>query len=279
MGPGFFIIMKDYKVIAKMVEDKKFSSLPSWIEKMFLSLRMGEEILDYGRDIIVAMVKSHICDITSHAKVKIFDIGVGKGDDLRNVRSKFKDTNIKLNLYAIDHNIENISALKQQNISLSYISIEKDSLPFDNQFFDVIIANQIIEHTKNIFFIFSEISRVLKYGGIVIVGVPNLAALHNRILLLFGQQPACIRMPGPHVRGITIGAFTRFITCQNYFKVMDIKGSGFYPFGQTLEILLSRAFPALSNSLFLLCQRTDKRGLFIEYLRDVFYETDYFTGN
>ena len=41
-----------------------------------------------------------------------------------------------------------------------------------------------------------EFSRVLKVGGQIIVGLPNLAALHRRILLLLGKQPTCIRANG-----------------------------------------------------------------------------------
>ena len=51
------------------------------------------------------------------------------------------------------------------------------------------IANQILEHTKEVFWIWHEIARVLAPQGQLILGVPNLASAHNRLLLLLGRQP------------------------------------------------------------------------------------------
>lgn len=41
-------------------------------------------------------------------------------------------------------------------------NIERDSLPLADGQADLIIANQILEHTKEIFWIFHEVSRSLK---------------------------------------------------------------------------------------------------------------------
>lgn len=63
------------------------------------------------------------------------------------------------------------------------LNIERDPLPFADESVDIFMANQVLEHCKEIFWIFSEVSRCLKPGGCFIIGVPNLAALHNRLLL------------------------------------------------------------------------------------------------
>lgn len=121
-------------------------------------------------------------------------------------------------------------------------------------------------------------SRVLKKGGVAIIGFPNLASLHNRLLLLFGDQPTCIRMPDPHVRGITKGAFYQFVTTDGYFEVEQITGSNFYPFPPRFANILATAFPSLAISLFFLCRRSNKAGKFIDVLNTRSYETNYFTG-
>lgn len=43
------------------------------------------------------------------------------------------------------------------------------------------------------------------------ISVPNLAALHNRLLLLLGKQPATIRIMGSYVRGYACGSFDQFL--------------------------------------------------------------------
>jgi len=143
---------------------------------------------------------------------------------------------------------------------------------------DLIVANQIIEHTKEIFWIFSEIVRVLKPGGACIVGVPNLASFHNRIALLLGMQPTTIELLGPHVRGITAPSFKNFITYGNYFQVSATTGANFYPFPSPMGTYLAKTFPALSVCLFFILIRTGKNGSFLEVLDDNFYETPFFRG-
>lgn len=54
-------------------------------------------------------------------------------------------------------------------------------------------------------------STVLKLDGILIVGAPNLAALHNRVLLLFGGQPTVLKLGLAHVRGLTWAGFRNFL--------------------------------------------------------------------
>lgn len=140
------------------------------------------------------------------------------------------------------------------------------------------LANQVIEHTKEVFWIFSEVSRILKSGGLFVVGVPNLASLHNRVALLFGTQPPAIRVLGPHVRGFAKGSFTEFAGCGGYFKVVEIKGSNFYPFPPWISVRLARVLPNLAVSLYFRIQRTAKRGASVEVLRDIPLDTMYFTG-
>lgn len=143
---------------------------------------------------------------------------------------------------------------------------------------DFIIMNQILEHTKEIFWIFGEVSRVLKRGGGCIVGVPNLASLHNRIALLIGRQPTSIRALGPHVRGFTRKDFVKFIETDGYFKAEYFAGSNFYPFPRQVSRILARIFPNLAVSVFWGIRRTGKEGCFIHILDSRFYETPYYRG-
>ena len=260
-----------------MKENKRFTRIiPRSIENYLVKLRQGKEYLDYGRSVISIMVDKYVND-NNLGFFKILDIGAGGGVDLQNIKKKLKNKNYFL--YGIDNYKPNVDILKANGIDAYSINIEREKFPFEDHTMDIVIANQIIEHTKDIFFICSEISRIVKKEGIVIIGFPNLAALHNRILLLLGEQPTCIRMPGPHVRGITKGAFYQFITTDGYFEVEQIAGSNFYPFPPWLAKALAFIFPSFSISLFFLCRRTNKNGNFIDVLNTRFYETNYFKGH
>lgn len=54
---------------------------------------------------------------------------------------------------------------------------------------DLVIALEIIEHLYDTDFFLSEIHRILKPGGLLILSTPNLASLTNRLKLLFGGYP------------------------------------------------------------------------------------------
>ena len=116
---------------------------------------------------------------------------------------------------------------------------------------------------------------MLKPHGICIVGVPNLASLHNRLLLLFGFHPTSIRMFGPHVRGITKRDFILFAEKGGYFKCKKAYGSNFYPFPPFIAKILSKIFPGGSVSLFFILERTKKEGVFSSILEEVFFEIPY----
>lgn len=232
---------------------------------------MINKSLNFGRDIIISWVRKH-----SLKNMNILDIGCGAGTDLINISKSCPDKNISL--FGIE--LDNPSIIKAQNhgIKVSKIDIEKNSFPFDRSVFDLIIANQIIEHTKEIFWIFSEISRVLKPKALCIVGVPNLASLHNRLLLLLGKQPTCIHLLGPHVRGITKPSLVEFITKDGYFRIIEVKGANFYPFPELIAKPLSKLLPTFSVCIFFLIERTEKTGNFVNVLKRVNFATPYFTG-
>jgi SAM-dependent methyltransferase len=247
------------------------------MRKFLLKLKAGTEELNYGRDVLA----QYALEIASgKTQLSILDIGLGSGKDLVNIRQKCQEVypDLKLNLYGFECYPSNVETAQKQGIKVFTGNVETQRFPFENQFFDVIVANQILEHTKELFWIFSEISRILKPDAFVLTGVPNLASLHNRVALLFGLQPTAIELLGPHVRGFTAPSFIQFVETDGFFVNRAVKGSNFYPFRPVISRLLSRLFPLMSVGLFFKTQRTSKPGLFIEVLKTRFFETAYFAG-
>ena len=51
--------------------------------------------------------------------------------------------------------------------------VDSEILPFDNDSFDIVISNQVIEHVSNQDLHIKEIHRVLKHGGVCYLATPN----------------------------------------------------------------------------------------------------------
>lgn len=237
--------------------------------------KKGTEQLNYGRHILSNWTEEYVQN-NNITKLKVLDLGAGSGIDLLNIK---KSAHICCELYAVESYPPNIEILEQNGIKCFAANIEQTALPFPDRTFDIVIMNQILEHTKEIFWIFSEVSRILKTGGECFVGVPNLASLHNRILLLFGRQPSSIRMLGPHVRGITKNDFISFIETDGYFNTTGFAGSNFYPFREKAAKLVCKIFPTGAVSIFFRIVRTDKQNCFIHVLDERFFETPWYRGN
>jgi len=169
---------------------------------------------------------------------------------------------LEVEIYGIESKQASISMANDNGIISYQLNIEKDPLPFEDEFFNVIIANHVIEHLKEVFWLFSEVSRVLKRNAIAIVGCPNLGSWHNRLALLIGLQPPAIKLLSGHIRGITKPEFKTFIENEGYFQLIGFKGSNFYPLPVTLNKLASNIFPTLTASIHFVIRRTEKPGLF-----------------
>lgn len=73
------------------------------------------------------------------------------------------------------------------------------AIPLPDASFDVIHANQVIEHLYDTDRFASEITRLLAPNGYAVLSTNNLASAHNIFSLLLGRQP-----PPAHVSGMAI---------------------------------------------------------------------------
>jgi SAM-dependent methyltransferase len=110
------------------------------------------------------------------------------------------------------------------------VDVEAAEFPAPDDRFDVVVWNRDLVTVKNILPALRETRRVLRPGGLLIIAVPNLAALHNRLLLLAGRQPTTLHINnGDHVRGFTIPSMTRFLERDLEFRTLQVIGVGLAP--------------------------------------------------
>jgi len=129
--------------------------------------------------------------------------------------------------------------------------------PFDDCTFDVVSANQVIEHVSDTDHFVRDIYRVLKPGGYGVISTNNLACWHNIVALIAGYQPFPADVSGEtgigkplalfrgeagslsHLRIFTYPALKGLLEHHN-FVVESIVGVGYYPFPSVVGNRLAR---------------------------------------
>jgi ubiquinone/menaquinone biosynthesis C-methylase UbiE len=96
----------------------------------------------------------------------LLDIGCGKGTQLDSFR---KLTNFKL--HGIDHSEQNSQIL--EGIEFNKCDLERQYIPYEDNKFDVIYSKSVLEHINKYTHMITEMKRVLKPGGILIIMVPD----------------------------------------------------------------------------------------------------------
>jgi hypothetical protein len=110
------------------------------------------------------------------------------------------------------------------------VDVEAAAFPAADGEFDLVIWNRELVTVKNLGPALREARRVLRLGGVLVVAAPNLAALHNRLLLLAGRQPTTLHIGnGDHVRGFVIRSMTEFLTRDLDLELLRVSGVGLAP--------------------------------------------------
>jgi len=104
-------------------------------------------------------------------KDKFLELGCGRGDFINEF------TKLNLDTFAIDNNSFYKEKINTKNFF--NVDLEKNELPFDNDFFDVVYSKSFIEHFYYPEKIFIEASRVLKKGGKFINLTPDWEVIYK----------------------------------------------------------------------------------------------------
>lgn len=110
------------------------------------------------------------------------DVGCNDGSFTKRIN----DTD-KVEWYGIEV-VEQSAKLAIKNGIKAKVSTLEKTLPFKDNTFNLVHSNQVIEHLFNLDFFISEIFRVLKPGGVIVISTENPASWHNIFALIMGWQ-------------------------------------------------------------------------------------------
>lgn len=144
-------------------------------------------------------------------------------------------------------------------------------LPFKSSSLDVVFTQQVFEHLPKFDVFLSELYRVIKPGGYLVLSTVNLASWPNILSLLLGWQPLTYTQLTPlkptvgnplafrdpseagsayhcHIVPITLPALKDLLTIHG-FKVEEVSCAGYNPLPPPLATWLSRWDPNHASSL------------------------------
>lgn len=114
----------------------------------------------------------------------LLDIGTHKGEFAERVARRVGATRVA----GIDFVQEHAADARARGIEVACANID-DGLPFPDEEFDTVHANQVIEHVRRSDAFLREVHRVLRPGGLALISTNNFSSWHNVGALALGYQP------------------------------------------------------------------------------------------
>lgn len=113
---------------------------------------------------------------------KVLEVGCGSGV-IANLLSIWK----KCRVYCVDKEAKMSDIAKNKCVEILTLDIETTELPYENEYFDVIILGNVLEHMKEPTRVLTSLKKYLSDNGVLIYSVPNIVNWHSRMTIFFGK--------------------------------------------------------------------------------------------
>lgn len=172
---------------------------------------------------------------------KLLDVGCANGEVLKPLLSKHS-------IHGVD--VSEVEVERARANGLKAEKINGDStLPYEDKVFDYVFSGETIEHIVDTDLFLSEINRVLKPNGTVILTMPNIRTLLGIGMMLCNYPPMyAARYRSPHFRDFTTKTLRIALEINGLIPYKWVGTSFYLPgMGETLPGI-ARFFPSWSHS-------------------------------
>jgi len=153
----------------------------------------------------------------------ILDIGCGIGYLLQAIRRE----NEKCELNGIDFNV-NVKSLSIQKCKIKIEDASK--LSFEDNYFDIVYALDVLEHINEVETAIKEIQRVLKPKGKLIITGPTESTFYKFCRFLIKGTFSEEKGPGTGIHFHTIYTLDKKILTCNFLKENEVNLPKYFPF-------------------------------------------------
>jgi len=180
----------------------------------------------------------------------VLDIGCSNGTILEPCAGRHM-------IFGVDICPDLASAARKRGIQAQQHDFESGPLPFRSGSFDAVFFGEAIEHQLDTDYILSEINRVLKPGGELVMTFPNIRTLLGLAMMAFLDLPPmyAARYRSPHFRDFTLT--TVEMALKNHgFEIFQSLGSSFFvpKIGECLPWIAS-FFPSWSHTVIVMADK------------------------
>jgi methionine biosynthesis protein MetW len=233
---NFYTKLWQKKVNDREIYQKEYQSRRDWFHKYFMDYIINPNTK--GRHEVVREILP--------SGQRILDVGCWGGESLKVIgaSNRFKE------VYGVDVIEESVQRAHANGLKAYVVDLNKDPLPFEAGFFDCVLMLDVLEHLIDPYEALSEIARVMRVKGVVIICTPNVASLSNRVRILMGKRPRTSFDPGwdgGHLCYFTPGELSNLVG-EYGLKVIEKRVTGG---GQWLKRLLF----SMTGEFILKCEK------------------------
>jgi len=135
--------------------------------------------------------------IPQESGITILDFGCGAGQILKEIQK----INPRAKLIGLDVSEKALGEAKKELPGAEFYGInDGEKVPVSDNSVDFIFSSEVIEHIYDTENAVSEVNRILKPGGKLLLTTPYHGFIKNLIILLSGKFDSHFNPTGPHVR-------------------------------------------------------------------------------
>jgi SAM-dependent methyltransferase len=131
--------------------------------------------------------------------IRVLDAGAGGGG-----AASLIARSLGARVYCVDIARRNVESCRSMGFPAYQLDLENDPLPFPDAFFHAVILLEVVEHLFDPYYALSEIHRVLKPDGELVISTHNALNVMQRVRFAFGRVNSTLDVTdekmAPHLR-------------------------------------------------------------------------------
>jgi 2-polyprenyl-3-methyl-5-hydroxy-6-metoxy-1,4-benzoquinol methylase len=205
-------------------------------------LKMSNELTNFEKfDAYYRLIRPEVAQLIKSDYHKVLEIGCGEGNFRKNLILPHEYWGVEPNVQAA-----NIAKNNCDKVLVGFYEQIHESIP--NQYFDLIICCDVIEHIYDTeFFLYSLSEKIDLDNGEIIFSIPNVRYYNNIIeLLVYKDWKYAVKgiLDKTHLRFFTQKSIIRLFE-ENNFKIKEIVGLN--PIGGRKRILINIFKPFIGD--------------------------------